>query len=84
MAEYPKQYKKGDRTRVSHNVRDDVKLQFEGYRVVEEPKAVEGETVAAPPELTEAEMAKLPEAKDAKVVDLTDEAPKPTNPRAQR
>lgn len=31
---------------------------------------------AAPPELTEAEMAKLPEAKDAEVVDLT-EQPKP-------
>lgn len=35
------------------------------------------DTVKAPPELTENEMAKLPEAKDAEVVDTTDDAPKP-------
>lgn len=76
MAEYPKYYEKGDRKRVSHNVRDDVKLQFEGYRVVAAPQAEEAE--AKTPELTEAEMAKLPEAKDAEVVDLTGET-KPTD-----
>jgi len=90
MAEYPKTYVKGDRKRVSHNVRDDVKLQFEGYRVVADPKTeapapapqLSGDSEV--PQLTEAEMAKLPEAKDAEVVDTTEEPKPKTNSRNQR
>jgi hypothetical protein len=83
MAEFPKKFVKGDRERLAHNVRDEVKLQFEGYRLATMPKVDEtpaDTTVPAPPELTEAEMAKLPEAKDADVVDLTD-TPKPRSQR---
>ena len=56
MADYPKTYVKGDNTRVAHNRRDEVKLKFDGFRVVEEPEA---EEAAAPEvEATEAPAAK--------------------------
>jgi hypothetical protein len=72
MADFPKKYVKGDRERVAHNVRDEVKLQFEGYRVAK-PEADKAPTETAVPELTEGQMSLLPEAKDAEVVDLTED-----------
>jgi hypothetical protein len=87
MAEFPKHFVKGDRERIAHNVRDEVKLQFEGYRLAAMPRVDApaessiAERESGAPELSEAEMAKLPEAKDAEVVDLTAETAKPTAPK---
>lgn len=63
MADYPKTYVKGDKTRVAHNVRDDVKFQFEGYHVVETKadesvKPTEAELAAHAAEKAEAAKAK--------------------------
>lgn len=67
MAEYPKNFEKDGRVKVAPTRKREVELKFAGYREVpaEEP-------VKEAPELTEAEMAKLPEAKDADVVDTTE------------
>lgn len=93
MAEYPKRFVKGDSVRTSHNVRQDVQFRFAGYKQAdmdikptnEEPPASHVERVNAllgrtdeVPVLSETEMAKLPEVKDAEVVDLTDDSTKPT------
>jgi hypothetical protein len=90
MAE--KKFVKGDRVRFAGTRKREVELKFAGYREVpvDEP-------VKEAPELTEAEMAQLPEAKDADVVDTTeadweanggavkaDEAPKPAAPKRTR
>lgn len=77
MTDYPKEYVKGDRKRIAHSTRDEVKLQFDGYRVA----TAKPETTV--PELTEGQMSLLPEALDAEVVDLTEETPGP-KPRDQR
>jgi hypothetical protein len=94
MADYPKYFRKDDKTKVANRPADAVKLRFEGYKEVS-AEEVEG-SPAAPsvsadsqvPELTEAEMAKLPEAKGAEVVDTTGDAvpSEQTNrkPRSQR
>lgn len=84
MADFPKKFVKGNREHLAHNVRDEVKLQFEGYRLATMPKVDTSadksiaERESGAPELSEVEMAKLPEAKDAEVVDLTGDTPKPS------
>jgi hypothetical protein len=88
MAEFPKRFVKGDSERIAHNVRDEVKLQFAGYRLATMPKveeapaekSIEDREGTKAPELTEAEMAKVPGVKDAEVVDLT-ETVKPSAPK---
>lgn len=72
--------KPGKPDRIARTPSEAVQLHWDGYKHVK-PEPAADETVAAPPELTEAEMAKRPEAKDAEVVDLTNEQPKPRNPR---
>lgn len=76
MSEYPKYYVKGSDRKVSHNVRDDVRLEFAGYRVKEfvEPQAEQSTEVDDVTPTVEsrplAELVELPVAKDAEVVDL--------------
>lgn len=79
MAYEPKLYRKpGKPDRIARTASDAVQLVWDGYKHVktEEPASVSEVVV---PQLTEEEMAKLPDAKDAEVVDLTDDgtAPKP-------
>jgi hypothetical protein len=81
--------KPGKPDRTARTPSEAVQLTWDGYQHVKAedapaPKVKERSADAknaAPPELTEAEMAKLPEAKDAEVVDLTNEQPKPRSPR---
>ena len=77
MSEYPKKFVKGGDVKSAHNKRDEVRLKFAGYVVAHFDVTPTNE---APPEshvelvgrlLSEDEMAKEPEAKDAEVVDLT-------------
>lgn len=87
MAEYPKYFVRSGRLKKATSKRQEVELKFAGFREVSEGDVVgltldhadpvtaavleEATTQKAPPKLTEAEMAKLPEAADAEVVDLT-------------
>jgi hypothetical protein len=64
-----KYFVKGNLRKVAHNAREEVRLRWNGYREV-----AAAEPVKETPALSEAEMAKLPEAKDAEVVDLTEDA----------
>lgn len=83
MSDYPKNFEKDGRVKVASSRRHEVELRFDGYR------EVPTEPVKEAPELTEAEMAQVPEAKDAEVVDTTEDtnweinggAPKPTAPK---
>lgn len=87
MAEFPKHFAKGDRKRIAHNVRDQVKLEFEGYRVAKpeaeapaEKSIEEREGTKAAPQLPLEELVKHPEANGAEVVDVTND-PKPSAPK---
>ena len=71
--------KPGKPDRTARTPSEAVQFTWDGFKHVT-PEQPADETVAAPPELTEAEMAKQPEAKDAEVVDLTEQA-KPRAPR---
>lgn len=90
MAEFPKYFKRGDLEKVAHNVRDEVRLKFAGYKPVAKPEAdtePPAPTVTADsavPQLPLEELVKHPEAQGAEVVDKTEDKPKSTNPRAQR
>jgi hypothetical protein len=85
MADYPKNFTKGDQVRHAHSKADEVRLKFAGYRQVQAQKpdsVVErensGEAPASPPapfvpELNAAEMAEVPGVLDFDVVDTTNE-----------
>jgi hypothetical protein len=109
MSDYPKHYRKADKTKTASNRRQEVQLKFDGYVQVDAPESqpapepdlsgdsarpdapsgadasgtVRSDETDDAPVLTEAEMAKLPEAKDAEVVDLTVDKPSPA-PKPRR
>jgi hypothetical protein len=78
MADYPKNFTKGNQVRHAHNKADEVRLKFAGYRLVESKTDTVAPATAvsedsAVPELTPAEMSKVADVENFDVVDTTNE-----------